>query len=84
METFKASFTTIILRYYLLMIVVIAPFYLGVPVLALIGLPIFLLAITGTTIRKTTKKKESDEVRGKAPNKFTNTDIVRGGKKLAY
>jgi len=49
MTFFTATFETVILRFALMMATVIAPFFLGVPVLAILALPIFLSAMTAVT-----------------------------------
>lgn len=47
MKLFEANFDTILWRFYLLMTVVIGSFLVGVPLLALLALPIFLTAMLG-------------------------------------
>ena len=47
MKFFKASFATIILRYYLMMFVVVGAFVINMEYLAILSLPIFLSAIMG-------------------------------------
>jgi len=42
MQYFNFSISTLILRFYLTMALVHAPFFLGVPVLALLACPVFL------------------------------------------
>ena len=81
MKLFNASFQRTILRYYLLMTVAIVPFFLGVPVLAILALPIFLLTITGSTLKKPASKKAATK---QLPNEVANKDLTRVSKKLAY
>ncbi len=52
MRFFSASFDTILWRFYLMMVVVIAPFVLGVPFLAILALPIFLSTMLGVSFKK--------------------------------
>lgn len=52
MKAFEAKVETIIWRYYLLMAVVIIPFFLGIPLLSLFALPLFLIAILGISFKK--------------------------------
>jgi len=56
MKPFEASFDTIVWRYYLMMLVVIVPFFLGVPLLSLLALPIFLISILGISFKKEVKE----------------------------
>ncbi len=55
-KLFNARFDKIIIRYYLMMIVIIGSFYLGAPILGLIGLPIFLSAILGMEFKSKNRK----------------------------
>lgn len=50
MKFFKASFVTIILRYYLMMFVVVGSYVINMEYLALLALPIFISAMMGITI----------------------------------
>ncbi|MBX2817025.1 MAG: hypothetical protein KTR24_13550 [Saprospiraceae bacterium] len=52
MSLFNASFTTIILRFYLLMAVVIISVLSGNILLSIFALPIFLTALLGPSFRK--------------------------------
>lgn len=47
MKFFALEIDKIIIRYYLMMAAVIAPFMLGVPLLAILAVPIFLSALMG-------------------------------------
>jgi len=49
MTFFTATFETVVLRFALMMAAVIAPFFMGVPFLAILALPIFLSAMTAVT-----------------------------------
>jgi len=63
MKSGNASFSTVILRFYLMMAFVIIPFVLGVPYLAILSLPVFLSALLGLTfdpIFATSSKKKDD------------------------
>lgn len=84
MKLFNASIQTTIMRYYLLMIVAIVPFFIGVPVLAILALPIFLLAITGSSKKGTNKKNNKVTVGKRFPNEVAEKDLTRVSKKLAY
>ena len=56
-KLFNISFDKVIYRYYLMMFVVIASFYAGIPLIALLALPIFLSAILGMDFKlKTTRR----------------------------
>lgn len=61
MKFFQLDFTTVILRFYLMMAVVIVALFTGYPVLASLALPIFLSAMMGIqfTPRLSAKKQES-------------------------
>jgi hypothetical protein len=65
MTFFTASFETVILRFASMMAAVIAPFLMGVPILAIIALPIFLSAVTAVTFfpsKTETKKIMADTI----------------------
>lgn len=47
MKFFELEIDKIIIRYYLMMAAVIVPFLIGVPLLAILALPIFLSALMG-------------------------------------
>lgn len=47
MKLCKASFSTVLLRFYLMMIIIVAAFLMGYPILALFGVPVFLTALMG-------------------------------------
>lgn len=61
MKAFEANFDTIVWRYYLMMVLVIVPFFLGVPFLSLLAVPMFLFAILGFSLKKETKIKSTKE-----------------------
>ena len=50
MKFLSASLETVLLRYYLMMAVVLAAFYLNIPWLAILAAPIFFSAILGIKI----------------------------------
>lgn len=50
MKILNASFTTVILRYYLMMSIVIIAFFIGAPLLAFLAFPVFLMAILGVSV----------------------------------
>ncbi len=52
MKITSASFTTVILRFYLMMAIVISTFILGYPVLAIIAVPVFLSGLAGVSFKK--------------------------------
>ena len=56
MKFFSASFDTVLIRYYLLMVVGVVPFLIGVPALAFLALPVFLSAFMGIDFTPTIKK----------------------------
>ncbi|MFT4535836.1 MAG: hypothetical protein ACI9P5_003206 [Saprospiraceae bacterium] len=49
MTFYTASFDTVVLRFTLMMAAVIVPFFIGIPILAIISLPIFLSAMTAVS-----------------------------------
>ncbi len=57
MKFFEARIDTIIMRYYLLMLIVIVPPFLGVPYLSLLALPVFLSAVLGVSFKRTKSKR---------------------------
>ncbi|MEO5906379.1 MAG: hypothetical protein ABIQ11_06620 [Saprospiraceae bacterium] len=69
MKLFSLDFTTLILRFYLLMAIVIGSFFTGYPILAFLTLPIFLSAMMGVKFiipryswRTNTRKDKSASV----------------------
>jgi hypothetical protein len=50
MQLFQASIKTVVLRFYLMMVVVCAALFLHIPLLALLAAPIFLSALLGIRI----------------------------------
>lgn len=52
MKLFSLNFTTLILRFYLLMGIVIGSFFAGLPWLAILSLPVFLSAMMGVSFSK--------------------------------
>lgn len=65
MKFFNAKFETVIWRFYLLMIVVILPFFLGIPVLSILALPIFLSALMGVSFRNEKRNTTRNLVQSK-------------------
>lgn len=62
MKLFSLNFGTLILRFYLLMAIVIGAFFLGIPALALLALPVFFVSMMGVkfaTPRFISRKKTS-------------------------
>ena len=52
MQLFQANIKTIVLRFYLMMVVVCAALFLKIPLLALLAAPLFLSALLGVRIGK--------------------------------
>lgn len=48
---FNISLTTVMLRFYLLMAVIIIPLFAGIPALAILALPIFIITILGVEFK---------------------------------
>ena len=59
MKMYNLSFDQLLLRYYLMMLLVIVPFLVGVEFLALLSVPVFFTCLTG--IGFTFKKKEKKQ-----------------------
>ena len=59
MTFYTASFETVVLRFSLMMAVIIAPFFIGIPELAIIALPIFLAAMTAVSFEHKAKAQEA-------------------------
>ena len=57
MTFFTASFETVLIRYYLMMAVIVASFSFGYPAFALLGLPIFISAISAVSFKNKTAKR---------------------------
>lgn len=49
MKPFEVSFEHVIIRFYLMMAAVIIPFFIGIPFLAILALPIFISAFMGVS-----------------------------------
>jgi len=45
MKLFSLNFSTLVLRFYLLMAIVIGAFFIGYPILAILALPVFLMSM---------------------------------------
>ncbi len=56
MKFFNLSFTTLILRFYLMMGIVIGAFFAGLPWLAILALPVFFISMMGIEFKKTDSK----------------------------
>lgn len=52
MKITSASFETVILRFYLMMIIVISSFFSGYPIFAILAVPVFLSALAGVSFKK--------------------------------
>lgn len=72
MKAFEAKFDTIIWRYYLMMASVIIPFFLGVPLISLIALPLFLISILGISFKREKTKKMTTKHRSLVSTEYTN------------
>ena len=62
MKLFALPFDKLIIRFYLLMAVVIVPFFIGIPALAILALPVFLTSILGVEIKKETDKAKKGSI----------------------
>ena len=60
MKLFQVDFSTLILRFYLLMAIVIGAFFIGQPWLAALSLPVFFITLMGMkfTFRRSAKTAE--------------------------
>ena len=61
MKPFTATLDTIVLRFYLVMFTVIAPFFLGVPYLALFAVPLFYITLLGISFSTHKQSVDSNE-----------------------
>jgi hypothetical protein len=52
MKITSASFDTVILRFYFMMVIVIGSFVIGYPALAILAVPVFLSALAGVSFKK--------------------------------
>jgi len=59
MTFFRASFQTVLLRYFLMMAVIVIAFTIGYPILAVLSFPLFIAAFTAVSFRS--KKNKSNE-----------------------
>ena len=67
MKYFKASFATILLRFYLMMTIILASFMAGFPLLALLGVPVFLSALLGLSFSMSRKKASTNTIKNTKP-----------------
>ena len=63
MTFFNASFETVLIRYYVMMGIIIAAFFIGLPILAFLAFPVFLAAFMGIQIGKKNKSVAVKTVR---------------------
>lgn len=71
MTYFTASLSTITLRFFLMMGIIIGSFFSGFPILAILALPVFLAALTGVSFTtKGNKKKAAMGKLGQDSNKM--------------
>jgi len=52
MKITTASFTTVILRFYLMMAIVLLAFFSGYPAFAVLAVPVFLSGLAGVSFKK--------------------------------
>ena len=55
MKLYNLNFATLILRFYLLMVIVIGSFFIGYPILSILSLPVFFSAMLGMTFTKSSR-----------------------------
>lgn len=72
MKLLSVNFATLILRFYLIMAIVIVSFFIGMPVLSFLALPLFAITLLGITFER--KKRVT---RGQS---VTNTSEVHGAR----
>lgn len=78
-RSFQLSFDKVLIRFYIMMLSVIIPFFIGIPALAFIALPIFLSAILGLSIEfKPRKSSLPKEIKTKQKNIQANQRPVFG------
>lgn len=73
MKLFSLSFSTLILRFYLLMAIVIGAFFIGLPILSLLALPLFFISMMGLKFAipgfNTRKKSSAQGAMSREPRK---------------
>ena len=62
MKILTARFDTILWRFYLMMGIVIASFFLGVPYLSFLAFPIFVSALLGVSFRLNSPKEKASAI----------------------
>ena len=62
MKLLNLNFTTLILRFYLLMAIVIGSFFLGFPLFSLLALPLFAVSLLGITFERKKRVTRVQEV----------------------
>lgn len=83
MKLCNVSFSTVLLRFYLMMVVIIAAFLVGYPLLALIGVPIFLTALMGVDfemnkiLKFSAKTQKENSLKKLYPNNQNKWNISR-------
>lgn len=68
MKLYSASFDIIVWRIYAMMVMVLIPFFIGIPILSILALPIFISALLGVSF---THKMDNE---GKSKNIYPDTE----------
>jgi len=71
---YSASFSTIFWRFNLMMVLVVVPFAIGVPILALLSCPVFLITILGISF-KSKKVYEQQKSATVYPENYRNYKV---------
>lgn len=69
MKAFETSFENVLYRFGLMMAVIFIGLVAGIPLLAFLGLPIFLSAILGLKLRRVPARKKEQEIKHLLPTR---------------
>lgn len=76
MKMYSASFETLFWRFNLMMALVIFPFVVGLPFLAILAVPVFLSALMGVSFKKSISSQAKEKTI-KYPNLNPTIEIAR-------
>lgn len=62
MKLLNLNITTLILRFYLIMAIVIGSFFIGIPLLSLLSLPLFAISLLGITFERKKRVTSGQDV----------------------
>jgi len=76
MKITSASFDTVIQRFYLMMTIVIASFFAGYPIFAILAVPVFLSALAGVSFKKDKTRSRNQIKHFKLNKRYSKSDAA--------